>query len=150
MVTKKNMKLNMKIEWKKVTWYSITIAVILYISIFYLGFCFGEKMTTLRMTIEQIPTNASIKKSANNTNTITAATFNCKDNKFINAIFFNDKVELNLSDGDSLLLLQTISASGARYTNTGESFVFWNKGDTAFLQQGKNTIYEDCLLATAK
>lgn len=149
MATKKDTKLNMKIEWKKVTWYSITFAVVLYIIIFYLGFCFGQKMTELKMTIEQIPTTTVIRKSAN-TNAITAATFNCKDDKFINAIFFDDKVELNLSDGDSLLLLQTISASGARYTNTGESFVFWNKGDTALLQQGKNTIYEDCLLATKK
>ncbi len=144
--TKKSSKLNMKIEWKKVTWYSITIAVILYISIFYLGFCFGEKMTELKMTIKQIPTSTVIKKPTNTT-TITAATFNCKDDKIINAIFFDDKVELNLSDGSSLLLLQTISASGARYTNTGESFVFWNKGDTAFLQQGKNSIYEDCVIA---
>ncbi|MFA5072251.1 MAG: MliC family protein, partial [Candidatus Pacearchaeota archaeon] len=59
-------------------------------------------------------------------------------------------VELNLSDGDSLLLLQTISASGARYTNTGETYIFWNKGDTAFLQEGSRNTYEDCVVVPAE
>jgi membrane-bound inhibitor of C-type lysozyme len=29
-----------------------------------------------------------------------------------------------------------MSGSGARYANADESFVFWNKGDTAFITEG--------------
>ena len=33
---------------------------------------------------------------------------------------------------------QAMSASGARYANKDETFVFWNKGDTAFVTEGKD------------
>ena len=49
----------------------------------------------------------------------------------------SDSVELKLSDGRSLKIPQAMSGSGARYANTDESFVFWNKGDTAFITEGK-------------
>jgi membrane-bound inhibitor of C-type lysozyme len=140
---------NAKIEWKKVTWYSVTLAIVLYVGIFFIGFYLGQRINELKTSIENIPVNMFIQKT-NNNKTITAATFECKDNKSINAIFFDDKVELNLSDGDSLLLLQTISASGARYTNTGETYIFWNKGDTAFLQEGSRNTYEDCVVVPAE
>ncbi len=45
-------------------------------------------------------------------------------------------MELKLSDGRSLSLPQVMSGSGARYANKDESFVFWNKGDTAFITEG--------------
>ena len=67
---------------------------------------------------------------------VARATFNCKDGKSIDATFYADKVELKLSDGRSLSLPQAMSASGARYANMDESFVFWNKGDTAFVTEG--------------
>jgi membrane-bound inhibitor of C-type lysozyme len=78
---------------------------------------------------------------------VARATFNCKDGKSIDATFYTDKVELKLSDGRSLSLPQAMSASGARYANKDESFVFWNKGNTAFITEGargKET-YSDCL-----
>jgi putative hemolysin len=78
---------------------------------------------------------------------INSTTFSCADNKTIQALFFKDKVELTLSDGRNMLLAQAISASGARYANTDESFVFWNKGDTAFIQEGDETTFKDCLIA---
>ena len=49
-----------------------------------------------------------------------------------------------------MTLPQAISASGARYANSDESFVFWNKGDTAFIQEGENYTYENCLTAGAE
>ena len=78
---------------------------------------------------------------------INSAIFNCADNKNIKAIFFQDKVELTLSDGRSLLLNQAISASGARYTNSDESFVFWNKGDTAFVEEKTGITFKDCVVS---
>jgi membrane-bound inhibitor of C-type lysozyme len=79
---------------------------------------------------------------------INPANFNCSENKTIQALFFKDRVELSLSDGRNMLISQAVSASGARYANTDESFVFWNKGDTAFINEGDKTTFKDCLIST--
>ena len=76
--------------------------------------------------------------------------FNCDGGKSISATFYptDDKfVDLVLSDGARLSLPRAISASGARYAREDESFVFWNKGDTAFITQGAETTYANCVLA---
>lgn len=72
------------------------------------------------------------------------ATFVCEGDKTIEATFSNEKVNLLLSDGRMLNLTQTISADGARYASEDESFVFWNKGDSAFVEEGKNTTFTNC------
>ena len=74
----------------------------------------------------------------------TTATFTCAGNSSVEAVFYTDRVRLWLSDGRSLELPQVLSASGARYANADESFVFWNKGNTAFITEGKDTTYSDC------
>jgi membrane-bound inhibitor of C-type lysozyme len=80
---------------------------------------------------------------------VAKATFKCKDGKSIHATFYADSVDLKLSDGRSLALPQATSASGARYASKDESFVFWNKGDTAFITEGKDgkETYSDCVAA---
>lgn len=57
------------------------------------------------------------------------------------------RVALTLADGKKLTLPQTLSGSGIRYANEGDSFVFWSKGDTAFIEEGpKQTVtYKDCV-----
>lgn len=57
------------------------------------------------------------------------------------------RVVLTLTDGKKLTLPQTLSGSGIRYANEGETFVFWSKGDTAFVEEGpKQTVtYESCV-----
>ncbi|MFA5022845.1 MAG: MliC family protein [Candidatus Paceibacterota bacterium] len=87
-------------------------------------------------------------KGANEPTKIIKATFGCADNKTIEAKFINGQlraVELKLSDGRTINLPQAISASGARYANVDESFVFWNKGDTAFITEGGATTFADCV-----
>ena len=56
------------------------------------------------------------------------------------------RVILTLADGKKLTLPQTLSGSGIRYANDGETFVFWSKGDTAFVEEGRNqtVTYKDC------
>ena len=76
---------------------------------------------------------------------INSVTFSCAENKTIQALFFADKAELTLSDGRHMLLLQAISASGARYANTDKSFVFWTKGNTAFIEENHKTTFKDCI-----
>jgi membrane-bound inhibitor of C-type lysozyme len=57
------------------------------------------------------------------------------------------RVVLTLADGKKLTLPQTLSGSGIRYANEDESFVFWSKGDTAFVEEGQNraVTYEGCV-----
>lgn len=57
------------------------------------------------------------------------------------------RVVLTLADGKKLTLPQTLSGSGIRYANQGETFVFWSKGDTAFVEEGPSqaVTYKDCV-----
>ncbi len=76
------------------------------------------------------------------------ALFNCDGGKTITASFYpgDDKfADLVLGDGTKLSVPRAISASGARYATADESFVFWNKGDTAFITQNGTTTYSGCI-----
>ena len=86
-------------------------------------------------------------KKANVLESKITAVFECPNDKSIAAVFYpsNHSVNIVLSDGRKLSLPQTISASGARYANSDESFVFWNKGNTAFIEEGNTTTYQDCV-----
>ena len=75
------------------------------------------------------------------------AKFACAGGKSIDATFVNGPssgVRLVLSDGRKLDLPQAMSASGARYADASESVVFWNKGNTAFLEEAGRTTYDGC------
>ena len=52
---------------------------------------------------------------------------------------------LTLSDGREISLPQGPSGSGARYANADDSFVFWNKGNTAFIEESGKTTYSGCV-----
>lgn len=78
------------------------------------------------------------------------ATFNCADGKSVKAEFAKEKVKLVLSDSRKIELPQAVSASGARYANADESFVFWNKGETAFIEENGQMTFTDCLEASGK
>jgi membrane-bound inhibitor of C-type lysozyme len=73
--------------------------------------------------------------------------FECSGKKTITAVFHlpsDENVNIALSDGRNFTLPRAISASGARYANKDETTVFWNKGDTSFLEEkGKNT-FDNC------
>ena len=57
------------------------------------------------------------------------------------------RVVLTLGDGKKLTLPQTLSGSGIRYANDGETFVFWSKGTSAFVEEGpdRTVTYADCV-----
>jgi membrane-bound inhibitor of C-type lysozyme len=52
---------------------------------------------------------------------------------------------LGLSDGRAMVLPQAISASGARYASRNESFVFWNKGRSALVEEAGRQTYTGCV-----
>ena len=80
---------------------------------------------------------------------ISVVTFACAADKSIHATFYSDKVDLDLSDGRTMSLPQTMSGSGIRYADADETFVFWSKGDTAFVTEGADgkETFSDCVVA---
>jgi membrane-bound inhibitor of C-type lysozyme len=75
------------------------------------------------------------------------ALFHCGAGKTIDAVFSNgsrSSVSLVLSDGRSLSLPQSRSASGARYASADQNFVFWNKGNTAFIEENGQPSFSGC------
>ena len=75
------------------------------------------------------------------------AFFACDAGKTMSAVFTNgtqSSVKLTLSDGRRLSVPQAMSGSGVRYANSDESFVFWNKGNTAFIEENGKATYSKC------
>jgi membrane-bound inhibitor of C-type lysozyme len=122
----------MKIEWNKVTSLSQIVAIVLFVVVFIVAFQIGR--TFEKQFILGKPITGFVK-------------FVCADKKTIEAEFYKNFVHLELGWQKTLYLPQTISASGARYANSDESIVFWNKGDTAFITEGNpnNPTYKDCV-----
>ena len=130
----------------RVVWYNLNMKKILLIILGVMIITMGVFVLT-KKTMVQAPSIPIENPAVSQEGIINAVTFNCVGNKTINAIFFKDKVELALSDKRNMLIPQGISGSGARYANQDESFIFWNKGDTAFIEEKGLMTYKDCLVA---
>lgn len=87
---------------------------------------------------------SQLKMNASDSSQISSVSYACAGGATIQAQFFDDKAELELGDGRSLLLMQGIAASGVRYTNSDESIAFWTKGNTAFLEEDGETTINNC------
>lgn len=100
-----------------------------------------------------------IQQTIPNGELIASVTYACDDSKSIAAEYYDREVVqpglgqppipggtvvLRLSDERTLTLPQTISGSGVRYANASESIIFWNKGNTAMLQEGGEDSYKNC------
>jgi membrane-bound inhibitor of C-type lysozyme len=146
----------MKIEWNRVTWYSKLLAVILFVLVFYFGFSLGKEAGEI---VPNIPVQVSVIKPIN------TVSYSCDAGKTIVADFYQGEnkpvsagqmpiptgsVALKLGDGRSITLPQTISADGGRYANKDESFVFWSKGNGAFITEGtlNDKTYNNCVVAS--
>lgn len=93
---------------------------------------------------------------------ISTVRYQCQQNKTIVADYYDGKssvapdgrpipggrVVVQLSDGRKFSLPQTLSASGIRYADSSGAFIFWSKGDTAFVEEGANqtVTYRDCVV----
>jgi membrane-bound inhibitor of C-type lysozyme len=113
-------------------------------------------------------TQSSSTSEAQNTNPIATASYVCDGGKTIDAKFYQGQtkppagpneppipggsVKISLSDGRTMTLQQTLSADGSRYSNGNpmiqgnETFVFWSKGNGAFvLENGQQQTYSGCI-----
>lgn len=120
-----------------VTAFSKWLTLILFITLPIAGFFFGMKYQQMLSTAPSILIEKKEKEIK--------ATYECAQGKSITTVYFDDKVKLNLSDGREFTFNQAMAASGARFANQDQSLVFWNKGNTAFFQEGEKITYQDCL-----
>ena len=120
----------MKIEWNKVTKFSQAVAIVLFLAVFSVGFLIGRRFENKLVLGEPI----------------THVKFVCAENKVIVADFYDHMVYLESPLWKAMYLPQTISASGARYANEDESFIFWNKGNTAFMEQNGVITISNCVI----
>ena len=95
------------------------------------------------------------------TEPVSTVRYACAEGKLLTASYFTGptrtapdgrpipggRVELTLPGGRTLSLPQTLSGSGIRYADADELFVFWSKGDTAFVEQGpqRAITFRDCV-----
>ncbi len=93
---------------------------------------------------------------------INTVSYSCDQNKVLIAQYYEGPstvaangmpipgghVVLTLANGSMMSVPQTVSADGARYANADESFVFWSKGNGAFVTEGANQTqtYTNCVV----
>lgn len=129
----------MTIKYNQVTWYSQLAAIILFVGVFVLGFYIGQKKGSADSRYGQPAVGAGNLEVPTAT-----AHYSCTGGKTIFAAYYSNNVQLILSDKRAIILPHTISASGVRYANADESIVFWNKGNTAFIDETSGRTYDGC------
>lgn len=133
------------IDWNHVTTFSQLVAIALFVGVFALGFWLGQdyQVHLYRNALTAALASPDTRKP------IAGATYICTGDKVIRATYYQNEVDLILSDARHLTLPHALSADGARYANADESFVFWNKGNTAFITEGvgiaAKTTFADCV-----
>jgi len=135
-----------KFKWDEVTSLSKVLAAVIFITMPFVGGWIGyvyapakivevEKIIVKEVPASRVGTEASVPG---------VFIFNCAESKSFSAVFTNQTVALDFQDGRTMTLPQTISASGARYATSDESTIFWNKGDTAFIEESGVATYTEC------
>jgi membrane-bound inhibitor of C-type lysozyme len=83
-----------------------------------------------------------------------AQRYMCNEGKTIDALYRSDgeqnaassTVQLRLSDGRNMRLVETASVDGVRYANESDDFVFWTKGNGALvLEDNVQKSYIGCI-----
>lgn len=144
----------MNIEWNRVTWYSWVAALVVFGAAFGIGIWVGMQIAETRNAAEMSnSSNASVSsttavKPSTSSAVIADVSYSCENGKKVEAVYTKGQVRVTTNTGTSITLPQTISADGGRYATANESFVFWSKGNDAFIQQTINgvstTTYANC------
>jgi len=134
------------IKFKQIVFWVITFFVVIMAVIIIL--LFKPKSISPNLSPGPGPVITTDPISTATTSQAIIALFTCSSGQTIRASFYNGAkpiVDLSLSDGRTMQVPQAISASGARYASADELFVFWNKGNTAFIEENGTTTFADCL-----
>lgn len=111
--------------------------------------------------VAQAPTLIKEKTVTSKQVEVANINYTCDKNKTIAAVIYDGRstppkvadgpptpggrVDLVLSDGRKINLPQTISADGVRYANSDDSFIFWSKGNGAFIMENNVQTYTNCI-----
>lgn len=131
-------------------WVSIVVTIIIVMLIIWgMNDHGGRRMPSEVQTgIVSTSTQTAAEISENLATSSPAYTYSCDGGKKIAATFHLPKdnfINIHLSDGRGMVLAHVISADGARYANADESFVFWTRGDTAFVIENGTSTYSGCV-----
>jgi membrane-bound inhibitor of C-type lysozyme len=102
------------------------------------------KLSATPTTLQALTSDRTINSTSVLELALEPVIFNCPDSSYFQVIFTPNNARLSYPDGRTMQLTQSISASGARYTNSDESFVFWNKGEAATIEENGNITQSDC------
>ena len=75
-----------------------------------------------------------------------SATFTCEAGKWIRTVYNNARISIDLSDGRELGVPAVYAATGMKFANTDNSFVFSDKNDTAEITENGTPTYNDCII----
>lgn len=71
--------------------------------------------------------------------------FVCAEERALKVEFVSGVVDLVLTDGRQIRLTEVAASEGHRYANTDGSFVFWNQGVAASVEEHGEQTYASCL-----
>ena len=97
------------------------------------------------MALASLVSNYLPQKNHYSLDTVVKKTYACVDDKSITAAFSGDIADLELSDGRRIVLNAEASSPTWKYSNTDGSFIFWNQGRTAYVQENGNSTFQNCL-----
>lgn len=120
----------------------LIIAALILVSLPFIGI--GIAATRAVMPYDRIVRALDLRAALFSGSSDAPVHYECARGKTITATFHTVSVDLTLSDDRSLTLTRTISASGARFANADGSFVFWAKGDGAFIDEHGVETYTGC------
>lgn len=127
------------ITWNEVNGLSQTVAIVLFVGVFVLGFLLGKTYEYRAFT------NAQKAQGMDNAPLFKDIVYTCDGAKTLEAVYHESDVDIFLLDKRHFPLKHAVSASGARYTNADESIVFWNKGTTARMTEGTVATFTNCI-----
>jgi membrane-bound inhibitor of C-type lysozyme len=141
----------------------ILLAVIIVVIVGYFGYHkIHQNQDTQTLTTSTSTTGSTTGQAGWSIEEV--ATYQCANNVSLKATFHKRSVKiqttpneppqptgsvtLELSDGQTLDLPQTISADGVRYADANDTFVFWSKGNSALIQQNgsSSSSYRNCIV----
>jgi len=108
------------------------------VPLFYIGF-FSTKLFAPQFDVPDIAKMASEASGM-------TATFQCEAGKWIDAAINGAKVSLNLSDGRQLGLPAVYAATGMKFANTDNSFVFSDADNRVQIVENGSLTYSDCTM----
>ena len=138
---------------KKLIWILITILVVIIITVLISSRPVSApsvSSTSISSTTDMVSSSASEDEDIDSGLSLIHATFICPAGETINVVFHNGEpsfVDLALPDGRILRVPQALSADGARYATENEMFVFWNKGNEAFIEENGVITLNNCVLS---